>query len=249
MRIIVNHLTRMQPGYICVAGVDLQTGKHVRPIGNGQLTRALLRQHGGPFDIAEIVDLGTVKHVGAPPEIEDHEFDYHLASGFAIASPDEFWDVLQQAAKQQLNDIFGPELQKYGRTCATPSGQGTASLGCLIPLETPELFTIELPDESQKLRMHFTDGVFDVRASVTDIRLYEADQKTLRIPVVDDLQRRISRGAAVILSVGLTRPWHKPEEDETYHWLQVNGIHLADNPVWQDDQAGAPARDRAAATS
>ena len=32
MKIVVNHLTRMQLGRICVAGVDMATGKHVRPL-------------------------------------------------------------------------------------------------------------------------------------------------------------------------------------------------------------------------
>lgn len=53
MKIAVNHLTRMQPGYICVAGIDLETGSHVRPVlPSGRLSAALLRRNGGPFDIA-----------------------------------------------------------------------------------------------------------------------------------------------------------------------------------------------------
>ena len=30
MRIVVNHLTRMQSGYICVAGIDVQDNQHIR---------------------------------------------------------------------------------------------------------------------------------------------------------------------------------------------------------------------------
>jgi hypothetical protein len=54
MRIIVNHLTRMQPGYICVAGVDVSSGQHVRPELRGRLTTDLLTLNGGPFDIASL---------------------------------------------------------------------------------------------------------------------------------------------------------------------------------------------------
>jgi hypothetical protein len=37
----------------------------------------------------------------------------------------------------------------------------------------------------------------------------------------------------VILSVGLTRPWRKQEDTAERHWLQVNNVHLQDNPLWR----------------
>jgi hypothetical protein len=62
VKIVVNHLTRMQQGYICVSGLKLGTCHHVRPILSGnRLSTGLLRRNGGPFDMAVIVDLGTVK--------------------------------------------------------------------------------------------------------------------------------------------------------------------------------------------
>ncbi|MGZ6362039.1 MAG: hypothetical protein ACXWP0_10200 [Ktedonobacterales bacterium] len=32
------------------------------------------------------------------------------------------------------------------------------------------------------------------------------------------------------------RAWKKSEDAQERHWLQVNGIHLADNPAWQVDE-------------
>jgi hypothetical protein len=64
MQIIVNHLTRMQPGFICVAGVDVSSGRHVRPVLGRRLTTDLLASKGGPFDMAELVDLGAVECCG-----------------------------------------------------------------------------------------------------------------------------------------------------------------------------------------
>ncbi|HEX5442144.1 MAG TPA: hypothetical protein VFW76_14745, partial [Ktedonobacterales bacterium] len=91
MRIIVNHLTRMQPGYICVAGVDLQTGKHVRPVQLGRLSRTRLTRFGGPFDIATLVDLGRVEYVGAAPKVEDYRFSFDEAHPYFVAAPRDFW--------------------------------------------------------------------------------------------------------------------------------------------------------------
>ena len=57
MRIVVNHLTRMQPGYICVAGIDVQDNEHIRPVlGREQLTVGLLARNGGAFDMGRLVD-------------------------------------------------------------------------------------------------------------------------------------------------------------------------------------------------
>src|SRR5215210_1099974 len=59
MRILVDHLTRMQPGYFCAAGIDLESGRHVRPVlRRGRLTTDLLGTNGGPFDIGSVLDLG-----------------------------------------------------------------------------------------------------------------------------------------------------------------------------------------------
>jgi len=49
MKIVVNHLTRMKKGYICVAGVMSGTTTHVRPVLKTQLSIDLLnRNKSGP---------------------------------------------------------------------------------------------------------------------------------------------------------------------------------------------------------
>lgn len=229
MRIIVNHLTRMQPGYICVAGVDVSSGKHIRPVVGGRVTRDLLACYGGPFDVATLVDLGPVEPVGHAPEVEDHSFIRSNVRKVNDVAPNNFWNFLKSVAQKQLKDIFGPELQQNGRTCALPLGTGLASLGCLKPVGRCHMYR----DGFDSLRLQFTDGDLHVSPAVTDIRLYEDDQITPKIPVIVDIQRRISEGVDIILSVGITRAWQKPNDTQERHWLQVNGIHLADDPVWQ----------------
>ena len=66
----------MQPGYFCAAGVDPETGKHVRPVlRRGRLTIDLLSTNGGPFDVGSVLDLGSTTGTGRAPELEDHRFD------------------------------------------------------------------------------------------------------------------------------------------------------------------------------
>jgi hypothetical protein len=165
MRIVVNHLTRMQPGYICVAGLDEVTGQHVRPCLNGaRLRTSLLQERGGPSDIAAVVDLGFARHIGQPPETEDYLFEARRAR--------------------------------------------------------------RVPD-------FVNDGQFDVDVPVTDIRLYGTGHVTPAEERVRELDGRLQRGVKVVLAVGLSRPYTSSPDLPPIHWLQINGVHREDDPVWQ----------------
>jgi hypothetical protein len=107
VKIVVNHLTRMQQGYICVSGLKLGTCHHVRPILSGnRLSTGLLRRNGGPFDMAVIVDLGTVKPHPQNPEVEDHIFDPTKATAIGTLTSSKFWTLLTQVAERKLVSIF-----------------------------------------------------------------------------------------------------------------------------------------------
>ena len=54
-----------------------------------------------------------------------------------------------------------------------------------------------------------------------------------RARIVADLNQRLASGVRALLCVGLSRPFQKDGDSEPRHWLQVNSIHLEDNPVWQ----------------
>lgn len=229
MEIAINHLTRMQPGYICVAGIDIQTGQHVRPVIYGRLSAALLARYGGPFALGAVVALGSVHAEGRPPEVEDQRFESKRARRLRTLDGAAFWRLLGDAAQPSLAAIFGPELRPNGRAAALPAGHGIASLGCLIPAAPPRLAL----DPAGKLRCTLGDGALTANVSVTDLRLYEDDYTTPRKEAVERIAARLAAGVPAILSVGLTRAFQKPEGGEALHWLQVNNIHLADEPLWQ----------------
>jgi len=228
MRIVINHLTRMQPGYICVAGLDPHTLQHIRPVLRGRLTRSLLRAEGGPFDIGALVDIGAATGGGVAPEVEDRAFTPWTTTYMSDYEPFSFWALLRESAKPHLAAIFGPELQRTINTCTLSAGTGQASLGCLVPSGRPSL----LVNDHNTIRMRFSDGMFEVSAPVTDLRLYHTDQKTPRLEVITELSTRLARGVPVVLSVGVSREWTKPGDSAPRHWLQVNGIHLGDKPIW-----------------
>ncbi len=183
---------------------------------------------GGPFDIAGLVDLGEVIPEGVAPEVEDHFFYHWQARNLDTLTPSDFWALLQSSAHTTFGEIFGSDLEATGHTCSIATGKGIASLGCLAPASQPHLSL-----EYGNLRMRVSDGVQDVSLPVTDLRLYEDDHKTVRMRIVADLNLRLLSGVHALLCVGLSRPFQKDDDSEPRHWLQVNSIHLEDNPIWQ----------------
>src|SRR5262249_43050530 len=103
-------------------------------------------------------------------------------------------------------------------------------LGCLLPAAPPELVLTG----DNKVRLSLPTRTVTLDLSVTDLRLYDYNggQYTPKRAAVEDVARRIAAGGPVILSVGLGRPWARLD-GPPLHWLQVNNLHLADDPTWR----------------
>lgn len=235
MRIVVNHLTRMHGGHVCVAGVDLQTGEHLRPVlPRGQMTPDLLARNGGPFDVANVVELHAPIACPQNPHVEDVLFDTSSARLVETYGAEDFWAFLYSVSDQTLRDLFGSPLRRAGRSsAATDVGKGNASLGCLLPNRKPQLCLRTKGERGPRIRMHVEDGRFDVWVAVTDIRLYQDDHATPDPAMVEKTRRRLEGPGEVILSLGLTRAYAPSPDAQPLHWLQVNNIHLEDDPTWQ----------------
>lgn len=230
MRILVNHLTRMQPGYFCVAGIDPGTGGHVRPVlGHGRLATDLLKPNGGPFDVGSVVDLGPTTRAGHAPELEDHRFDPTVARWVYDERPGDYWDALGGVARGSLAEIFGPALELWDESGTVDVGEGWASLGCLRPEGQPWVYLAH----RGTVRLVLDYLIPSIDLAVTDLRLYERDERTPCKEAVASVQARLEAGVETILSVGLTRPFRKWGDDEERHWLQVNNVHLRDDPLWK----------------
>ena len=237
MQVVINHLTRMKKGYICVAGVQRGTTRHIRPVlaGAQQLGTDLLARHGGVFEIGFVVELGKVRPAPKPPETEDHEFDPRSAQMVGQLKAKEFWTLLRPLSKRTLGEVFGDALTQRGATsCGLDVGGGTVSLGLLRPESPPVLYVKTREAGKQVVRMKLADlGFHKLDLSVTDIRLYQDDHVTPDQAVVEQAAKRLKPGAEVILSVGLTRPFSSSHTLPACHWLQVNNIHFATDPLWR----------------
>jgi len=235
MQIVVNHLTRMHGGHICVAGVDQETGRHVRPVPqHGGLSAEWLARHGGPFEMAGVVDLGSPRAVLGKPHCEDYILIAACTKLCQRLDPHEFWNLLYRVQKASLREIFGSELRAIGNQhLVTDLGKGTASLGCLRSRDRPQLYLATTGRRKPRIRMRFSDGQLRADAGVTDLRLYQADHATPDPDLVRGVAKWIADSEDVILGVGLTRKYRVSEQADYFHWLQVNNIHLKEDPTWQ----------------
>jgi len=219
----------MKAGFICVAGVEPDTLKLIRPVlKGGQLPRNLLRKEGGALEIGALVDLGETKKVARAPEMEDHEFSLNELKLVRRLKPTDFWKLLGETSHSELRLIFGDDLRQHGKSCTVDVGCGVGSLGHLVP------GTIEILEVNTfgKIRIQISDGHLGPNISVTDIRLYKSDHDTARKRITENVAKRLSK-TKVLLAVGLTRAWRKPGDTAPRHWLQVNNIHLEEDPLGQ----------------
>jgi hypothetical protein len=81
-----------------------------------------------------------------------------------------------------------------------------------------------------KLRAVIQESNGETEISITDMRLWQCDHQTPRLRLIADVSNRI-QSVPAILAVGLTRPFQKSPTASALHWLQLNNIHLQDDPL------------------
>ncbi len=223
MRIVINHLTRMQAGFICVAGIDLHTLRHVRPVLGSQLRSELLSEHGGPFALRRIVDLGTTHFVGSVPEIEDRQFNSEQVRVAGDMSEPEFHALLASLAEDELLKLFGPELENWRTTCVIPARRGLRSLG-VLRAKVLKLHLEPGRDGLPRVRIAVETDRGDLRLPVTGIDFYSADHLTPNADYVAAMGEKVASQAETLLAVGLSRPYRGNSDEAPRHWLQVNNV-------------------------
>lgn len=217
MKILITDLTRMLGGRICMAGIDVDTGRRVRPVSQSRFGSRLLASHGGIVGLGRVLDLGRTAPRRSPPEVEDTRFALAAMRHAETLDAAAFFARLQ-AATSDLSAI-GPDMKRLGRNLVVGSGKGRCSLVIVRTEAAVRLYI----NEKQRLRLAWDDGL---SLPVTDVRLYTADLRAPDPAAVKVVQERLAAGGETFLCFGLGRPF------EDHHWLQLNNIHLSTNPEW-----------------
>lgn len=124
------------------------------------------------------VELGDVEPVGSAPEVEDHRFKTAELEHVRDLPDDEFLELLEQVAAANLQAAFGSALKRHGWKYAIDLGEGSASLAVIRSVATP-ILEIDRKYE-KKLQLRWEDPDPLTYLSVTDVRFYEDDHKTIR---------------------------------------------------------------------
>ncbi len=219
MKVLITDLTRMQGGHICVAGIDVDKNKRVRPVAGESLSARLLATKGGPLDVRRVVDIGRTAPRRSRPEIEDVRFEPRSIRPLATMPSAEFLQRLAKLASPDLGAI-GRDLQPHGRNLVVPEGKGKCSLVIVRATDPLRVHT----NAAGRLRLAWQE---DVELPITDLRLFEDDLRTPNVARTKWLQRQLAGGGETFLCFGLGRPY------EGFHWLQLNNIHLNGDPGWQ----------------
>lgn len=231
MRVLINHLTRMRPGFVCAAGVAMEIGKHIRPVlpGGQQLERRLLESEGGPFALGTVLDLGSLQPRPVVPEVEDSIFEPGKVGKVRTVDSEEFLAALESMSASSLRDIFGSDLSSVRRTSASvPEGLGRGSLGIIGPVDRVKLRVNHEFDSV--IRCSFVDPDLGwLSLKVADIRLWKPDHTT---PVEKNVKAISKRLEGSYVAVGLGRAWSPDGSRPRQHWLQVNNIFPVDDPLW-----------------
>jgi hypothetical protein len=227
MKVLITDLTRMYDGHICAAGIDVDTGRRVRPVGRQRLAASMLASRGGVFDIGNVVELGRTRWQGSPPEVEDVLFDVRAPKVVKRLTRGEFFAALEKRLASGL-DVIGADLVRDGRSLVTKQGCGRCSL-VAIPWNDAIDVTLrstrnQRGEIEQRIRFVMPDGI---DLSVTDVRLYEADLITPNAERVRWLQGKLAEKPRAILCFGLGRPFGGK------HYLQLNNLHLENALDWR----------------
>jgi hypothetical protein len=175
-----------------------------------------------------VVDIGAVAPSPSPPETEDQQFRTAAARHVEDMEDDDFLELLEAVSAPDLASAFGPALERVGWKYAVEAGRGERSLAVVHARRRPDL---AVDDRYGRLQLRFNDVDPHTYLPVTDVRFYEEDQETIRRSVVQDARRRLRRGVDAFLMLGLARAYQASKDDRERHWLQLNGLCLADKPA------------------
>ncbi len=224
-RLLITHLTRMNEGFLCIAG-QTRAGEQIRPLrggGDDRWSRSWLHPN-GPLRIGHVIQIQRLIKKHHSTRHEDWiTADTSRVESVRRLSADHFWEQLEAWKAMDLQEAFSGTLEKTKRN----------SLFVRPPTKKSTLATIELRNPvlersyPSRPAIRFKDPVLgSVKGRLTDIRAFtpknEPDGR-----VLDLITRRFKDGTRVLGCIGLTHPWAPASStDPPCHWLQVNNLHF-----------------------
>lgn len=227
---LVTEITRVTGSKVCVAGVEKETRRRIRPIARSDdlfIPAVHLDEHGGLFKVGAVLDLGRTSPEGViKPHVEDELIQLSEAQLLRELSPAELAGVLEEVATDELKMAFGHPLELGGEDSYTaamvPIGYGDSSLACWRVSRTA-CPTLEMQWGYPYVTFLRGGDKFKVKLNATEY--YEPDLRTPDNRRLEDLKKLFKRGLEGYFLLGLTREYEPSGNKRGKgHWMQLNGI-------------------------
>lgn len=220
-KIIITDLTRFSnKEKLCVAGIDVDTYKCIRPIPYLQTNRCReLKMLPGAILTGDFSShYNTEMPHSEDMSYKNLKFNGHCSSG-------EFREILSKSAYQSIEDGFGVSLdngQKYIPRKENPTKS-------LITLSVnPQSFQIVQDQYNlSKIKVHVTDNTGkEFRfLPITDFGLHKyAEKHYQEAGNYSNINNLIRSQEELLLRIGISR-FYEAQSGKAGFWIQVNGIY------------------------
>ena len=218
-QVLITEVTRMTGGIVCVAGLDVATGKMVRPLQvDGSNWEEASWVEADFFRVGNIVGLTPANSPAStqfPHAMED--FRCAMVTKLGVATPTQLYKACVETADRNVDTLFANQLVtgKY-----VLDGTNCRSLGCV--LVDAGAISLQVPYDKVQVSWQDPPHVWH-NLSVTEvaIRTPEADVG-LRL-----LRARLLHVTGdIVLRLGLARGWAGADGsfDPKRCYLQLNGL-------------------------
>lgn len=228
MEILITDLTYMRNG-VCIAGIDIKTGKNIRPVLNFEHIRHeyVEEKNIAPCSVVKfnVVQRENIKK----PHIEDVIF---------ISEDTEFIKAITQKEwKNYLDKYSSNSLQLAFNNCIIEN-KGIPPLsdcGSLAIVKAQDIRVNFFDSDADavlpfkcRISFHCSDNRYHL--PITDLQFIDYcselfDRGDSRQTVKAEIERVINEGGYIYLRIGLTRPFRKAVDADELCYLQINGIY------------------------
>ena len=218
---LITDVTRMSAGQVCVASIDLHTKKIARPLqwNHSNWPETLVDEGLTPGRIVRQRIRKEQNPQGLPHETEDVQLtDNPQILGTFLGEP-ELFAVLLPVVDPSVASIFGEALVGHK---FVPEHSRVRSLGRV----RADARSVTLYLDHDRPRIVFRDGQTDYDVPVTDLRVRTVSDAGAIEVVKRAIKTAASYGGAMIIGLGLARPWAGSSNDFSPRrcYLQANGL-------------------------
>lgn len=204
-RVVITEVTDFGASLHCVAGLDLNTGRMVRPEPGPAAfwPKAFVGPNAVFWPLHEVVFEADPPNplTAFPHRTEDLVVRLNTLAGVRILPVAEFSQIAVQNSAANIRAIYGGALAAGAKPYVTPGTQCPSLGGVTLPVGAVTFYVDQFQDKPPKLRALVNDGVANYDLSVTNSEL----RALHRAGGVQAVRAVFANAPRIHLRVGLAR--------------------------------------------